>query len=111
MLISTPSEIRDGELVWIWTTEEGAECFFDKNEPVRLRVEREIWHDLTPQKPNFNTTNGDDAEAVVKPVCYSIIGSMSQAGLGPYLWWQEGEEGEEEEGGEEDGVEGEAMET
>ncbi|TID17126.1 gb [Venturia nashicola] len=105
-------EIRDNQLVWIWTTEDGIECFYDVNEPVRLRVEREIWHDLTPQKPNFTgaaTQNGDDAEAVVKPVCYTIIGSMAQTGLGPFLWWQE----VEEEGGVDEGGEGggEAMET
>ncbi|QDS68203.1 hypothetical protein FKW77_010554 [Venturia effusa] len=88
-------EIRDNQMVWIWTTEDGNECFYDVNEPVRLRVEREIWHDLTPQKPNFSAAQGDDeAEAVVKPVCYTIIGSMMQAGLGPYLWWQEQEEEE-----------------
>jgi len=99
-------------MVWIWTTEEGAECFYDKNEPVRLRVEREIWHDLTPQKPNFDTSNGDDAEPVVKPVCYTIIGGMNQAGLGPFLWWQEEEGGEEEEEEEEkEEGEGEVMET
>jgi DNA-directed RNA polymerase III subunit RPC8 len=97
-------------MVWIWTTEEGNECFYDKNEPVRLRIETEIWHDLTPQKPNFEATNGD--APVVKPVCYSIIGSMQQAGLGPFLWWQEEEEGEEEMEGEVEGEgEGEAMET
>lgn len=42
----------------------------------------------------------------MKPVCYTIIGSMAQTGLGPFLWWQEVEE---EEGGEVG--EGEAMET
>lgn len=97
-------------MVWIWTTEEGNECFYDKNEPVRLRVETEIWHDLTPQKPNFDNTPAEGEEPVAKPVCYTIIGGMNQAGLGPYLWWQE----EEEEGGseEEDGdAEGDAMET
>jgi DNA-directed RNA polymerase III subunit RPC8 len=97
-------------MVWIWTTEEGNECFYDKNEPVRLRVETEIWHDLTPQKPNFDNTTAEGEEPAPKPVCYTIIGGMNQAGLGPYLWWQE----EEEEGGEEEGdgeVEGDAMET
>lgn len=96
-------------MVWIWTTEDGHECFYDVNEPVRLRVEREIWHDLTPQKPNFSAAEGDDGEAVVKPVCYTIIGNMAETGLGPFLWWQgEEEEGEEEAEGE---GEGEAMET
>jgi DNA-directed RNA polymerase III subunit RPC8 len=96
-------------MVWIWTTEEGAECFYDKNEPVRLRVEREIWHDLTPQKPNFETSNGEGDDAPpVKPVCYTIIGGMNQAGLGPFLWWQEEEEEEEDGEGEEEGEEAEA---
>ena len=44
-----PSDADEG--VWIWTTEDGAEMYFDKGEAVRFRVESEKWHDQAPQKP------------------------------------------------------------
>jgi hypothetical protein len=40
--------------VWIWTTHDGNEFFYDKMEPVRFRVEAEVWHDHTPQKPSID---------------------------------------------------------
>jgi len=92
-------EYRDNEQVWIWTTEEGTEFFYDKNEPVRFRVEAEVWNDPNPQKPTFDTgtTNGD--VAVEKPATYTIIGSMQQAGLGPIHWWQEEDDEDDADGG------------
>jgi len=41
------------------------ECYYDLNEPVRFRVEAEVWHDHTPQKPNMENedvsiSNGTD---------------------------------------------------
>jgi len=47
------STFRDNSYIWIWTTEDGIEFFFDKDEAVRFRVEAEVWHDLTPQKPSI----------------------------------------------------------
>ncbi|KAF2397595.1 hypothetical protein EJ06DRAFT_498800 [Trichodelitschia bisporula] len=92
---------RDDEHVWIWTTEDGTEFFYDRNEPVRFRVEAEVWHDHTPQKPKITgltssegTENDESLES--RDVPYTIIGSMDQAGLGPIVWWEEAPEEEED---------------
>ncbi|KAK7533713.1 DNA-directed rna polymerase III 25 kd polypeptide [Phyllosticta citricarpa] len=76
------------EQVWVWTTENGDELFFDLEETVRFRVEAEIWTDQSPQAPTTDDTQ------VERKSPYSIIGSMQQAGLGPTLWWEEGAEEE-----------------
>ena len=39
------------EQVWTWVNE-GDEYFYDKLEWVRIRVEDEHWHDLTPVAPS-----------------------------------------------------------
>jgi DNA-directed RNA polymerase III subunit RPC8 len=68
---------------------------------VRFRVESEVWHDHTPQRPELvaaTAVNGDGAPE--KPAPYTLIGSIAQAGLGPILWWDEADDeaGEDEEG-------------
>ena len=47
------STFRDDLYVWIWTTYDGNEFIFGKDDAVRFRVEAEVWHDLTPQKPSI----------------------------------------------------------
>ena len=39
------------EQVWTWVNE-GDEYFYDKLEWIRIRVEEEHWHDLTPVAPS-----------------------------------------------------------
>ncbi|KAF2085684.1 DNA-directed RNA polymerase III 25 kd polypeptide [Saccharata proteae CBS 121410] len=71
------------ESVWVWTTENGDELFFDLEETVRFRVEAEFWHDQSPQAPQTEDTQTERTSP------YKIIASMQQAGLGPTLWWEE----------------------
>ncbi|KAL1651409.1 DNA-directed RNA polymerase III complex subunit Rpc25 [Diplodia intermedia] len=73
------------ERVWVWVTEQGDELFFDLEETVRFRVEAEIWTDQSPQAPTTDDTPTERKSP------YRIIASMAQAGLGPTLWWEEGE--------------------
>lgn len=102
------------EKAWIWNPEEGSPgYYYDPNEPVRFRVEAEVWHDHTPQKPNVESedvsvSNGTDESGnniSSREVPYTIIvslrnylkailtisshsqGSMQQNGLGPLIWW------------------------
>jgi len=72
-LLPEDTRYNSAERVWIWDSE-GNELFYDNKEVVRFRVEREIWD------------GGVDNET--RPP-YRIIGSMTQAGLGPLLWWDE----------------------
>lgn len=84
------STFRDDEHVWIWTTDEGNEFFFDKNDPVRFRVEAEVWHDLTPQKQpidgdgstaqNDSEDSASGVDASTRDVPYTIIVSASYHG-------------------------------
>lgn len=64
--------------------------YYDNQETVRFRVIDEIWTDQTPVGPAQK-----DDESVEKPSPYSLRASMQDAGLGPCLWWDADEEGEE----------------
>ena len=44
----TPSNAA--EQTWVWHSESG-DFYFDRNEWVRVRVETEQWHDLSPVAP------------------------------------------------------------
>ncbi len=70
----------------MWTTEEGDEFFFDKDEAARFRVEAEVWHDLTPQKPSIGEEStartgskkmASRVDASTSDVPYTIIVSDS----------------------------------
>jgi DNA-directed RNA polymerase III subunit RPC8 len=61
-------------------------------------VESEVWHDHTPQKPDFTAAAAANGDAPPKPAPYTIIGSIGQAGLGPILWWEEADEEAEDDG-------------
>ncbi|KAF2426467.1 putative DNA-directed RNA polymerase III subunit 22.9 kDa [Tothia fuscella] len=102
----------ENEEVWIWTPQDsgGHEFYYDKHEPIRFRVEAEVWHDHTPQKPDFTAAADGEAPAQ-KPVPYTIIGSITQPGLGPLVWWEEIEEAEPDAEGGAEAKGGEEMET
>lgn len=84
---------NSAEDAWVWKTDDGVELFFDRNETVRFRVEAETWNDLAPENRPGET---HDTEEFSKSP-YTITASMQQSGLGPLLWWEDGD-GEEEEG-------------
>lgn len=65
--------------------------FYDKNEPVRLSVIDEVWHDQVPE-----STAEDAVEQAKKISPYSIQGTMMKEGLGVCIWWDDAEGGEEE---------------
>ncbi|KAL2070626.1 hypothetical protein VTL71DRAFT_13652 [Oculimacula yallundae] len=97
--------------IYEWRTEDNT-LFFDTHEPVRLRIEDEVWKDQNPvgprekEEPSNNLTI-PSGSGKKKNSPYSLIGSMEDPGFGVIQWW-DGEEEEEEEGeGEEGAVEGE----
>jgi DNA-directed RNA polymerase III subunit RPC8 len=55
------------EQCWVWPSA-GQEYFYDKHEWVRIRVEQEHWHDLSPVAPSERET----AAALERKSPYSI---------------------------------------
>lgn len=108
-----PTDTENPHPTWIWDPNDDIETafFYDTSEIVRFRVEEEIWHDASPEKPDFGKdangdlsirqhvaaggfNQGDDekAAALKRPVPYAIIGSMGAAGLGCVHWWRQAED-------------------
>jgi len=75
------------EGVWIWRTDDGHEFYFDRGEHVLFRVEAEEWGEI----PSSASTAVLPSAAPLRAP-YRVIGSMMQSGLGPNVWWEEGEE-------------------
>ena len=67
------------EQCWVWKNE-GVEYFYDKNEWVRVRVEQEHWHDLSPVAPSER----ESASALERKSPYSI--TVSHIILQSLLW-------------------------
>lgn len=94
---------------FVWT-ENDNQFFFDRLEPCLWRVEAEVWKDISPkmqgpEKGRFEAqAEGEDGEGG-KKTPYLIQGSMQFSGLGPVLWWEPQELGNDGAGGE-DAMEG-----
>ncbi|XBW35734.1 hypothetical protein QEN19_001304 [Hanseniaspora menglaensis] len=95
------------EKVWIWNIDgtDETKVFFDLNEKIRFRVEKEIFFDIKPnmkeleekerlleekgedailaEEETNKTTNDDD------PAPYIILGSCQSDGMGLVAWWEE----------------------
>ncbi|KAI9657749.1 MAG: DNA-directed RNA polymerase III subunit rpc25 [Bathelium mastoideum] len=103
--IPKPAYFDETEQVWAWQVEGGDPAFYDNNEQVRFRVEREIWNDLTPDKPQVLASAARPQQVEARSP-YIIIASMAEDGLGPNLWWdvqgsskkEDGMEGQDSEG-------------
>lgn len=68
------------EQVWTWVND-GDEYFYDKLDWVRIRVEEEHWHDLTPVAPSER----NNASIAERKSPYSIVVSHPVACLGSRL--------------------------
>ena len=84
MMQLTDSSSNVKEQSWIWQNE-GADYFYDKNDWVRVRVEGEEWHDISPAMPY----DSEDVATLERQSPYSIKASMMQPGLGPVVWWSD----------------------
>ena len=58
LMILTKFHSNVQEQVWNWINE-GNEYFYDKHDWVRVRIEEEFWHDISPAAPSER-----DAETV-----------------------------------------------
>ncbi|OBA27019.1 RNA polymerase C [Hanseniaspora valbyensis NRRL Y-1626] len=94
------------EKVWVWNIDgtEETKVFFDLNEKIRFRIEKEIFFDIKPnvkemeEKERLLEEKGEEAieaEEANKasneddPAPYIILGSCQSDGMGLVAWWEE----------------------
>lgn len=72
------------EKVWIWETS-GTQIYCDIGTLVRIRVEKETWHNQT-DTVSASVNDNPDVQALAT-VPFSITASMAEPGLGGIDWW------------------------
>lgn len=86
-----PSRFDDKEQLWAWEyeTDDGKhDLFMDIGEEIRFRVVDETFVDTTPTGPDgtsVESTDVPDPESKKSP--YTIVGSITEPGLGLLSWW------------------------
>ncbi|KAJ2559790.1 DNA-directed RNA polymerase III complex subunit Rpc25 [Coemansia sp. RSA 1933] len=78
------SEFNAAEGVWVWTYEDN-DLFLDLDEPVRFRVMRASFLDVSPPRPRVGDV---DSVPVSHPPPYSLMCSINGDGLGLLSWWE-----------------------
>ncbi|XP_074648412.1 DNA-directed RNA polymerase III subunit RPC8-like isoform X2 [Tubulanus polymorphus] len=84
-----PSRFDENEQLWVWEyeTEDGKhDLFMDVGEELRFRVVDEMFVDITPTGPE-GSTEAESYDSEMKKPPYSIVGSISDPGLGLLSWW------------------------
>ncbi|XP_064644259.1 DNA-directed RNA polymerase III subunit RPC8-like [Lineus longissimus] len=85
-----PARFDENEQVWVWeyATEDGShDLFMDVGEVIRFRVAEETFVDTTPSVPESGSDAKDTYDGDLKKSPYSIVGSISEPGLGLLSWW------------------------
>ncbi|XP_061306709.1 DNA-directed RNA polymerase III subunit RPC8 isoform X1 [Pezoporus occidentalis] len=82
----------EAEQVWVWEyeTEEGAhDLYMDIGEEIRFRVVDETFVDTSPTGPSSAEASASNAteEVQKKEAPYTLVGSISEPGLGLLSWW------------------------
>jgi DNA-directed RNA polymerase III subunit RPC8 len=93
--LQKPNRFEEKEQLFIWQYDTGEtvhDLYLDIGEEIRFRVVNEVFIDTTPNGPPkkndvLSTTSvAHNKEEIKSP--YSIIGSISEPGLGLLSWWQ-----------------------
>ncbi|XP_069855738.1 DNA-directed RNA polymerase III subunit RPC8 isoform X3 [Dipodomys merriami] len=80
----------EAEQVWVWEyeTEEGAhDLYMDTGEEIRFRVVDESFVDTSPTGPSSAEATSSSEEPPKKEAPYTLVGSISEPGLGLLSWW------------------------
>uniref|UniRef100_A0A7M4FQ97 DNA-directed RNA polymerase subunit n=1 Tax=Crocodylus porosus TaxID=8502 RepID=A0A7M4FQ97_CROPO len=90
--LQQPTKFDEAEQVWVWEyeTEEGAhDLYMDIGEEIRFRVVDETFVDTSPTGPSSaeTSTSGATEEVQKKEAPYTLVGSISEPGLGLLSWW------------------------
>ena len=88
------------ESAWIWPMDEETKLYFDVNEKIRFRIEREVFVDVKPKSPKEreleeraqleNEIEGKNEETPQneKTPAYALLGSCQTDGMGLVSWWE-----------------------
>ncbi|XP_043295777.1 DNA-directed RNA polymerase III subunit RPC8 isoform X1 [Cervus elaphus] len=88
--LQQPAKFDEAEQVWVWEyeTEEGAhDLYMDIGEEVRFRVVDESFVDTSPTGPSSAEAASSSEELPKKEAPYTLMGSISEPGLGLLSWW------------------------
>nr|XP_032643250.1 DNA-directed RNA polymerase III subunit RPC8 isoform X1 [Chelonoidis abingdonii] len=90
--LQQPAKFDEAEQVWVWEyeTEEGAhDLYMDTGEEIRFRIVDENFVDTSPTGPSSTeaSTSGATEEIQKKEAPYTLVGSISEPGLGLLSWW------------------------
>ncbi|XP_037016437.1 DNA-directed RNA polymerase III subunit RPC8 [Artibeus jamaicensis] len=89
--LQQPAKFDEAEQMWVWEyeTEEGAhDLYMDIGEEVRFRVVDESFVDTSPTGPSSaEATTSTSEELPKKEAPYTLVGSISEPGLGLLSWW------------------------
>uniref|UniRef100_A0A3Q2KX14 DNA-directed RNA polymerase subunit n=1 Tax=Equus caballus TaxID=9796 RepID=A0A3Q2KX14_HORSE len=88
--LQQPAKFDDTEQVWVWEyeTEEGAhDLYMDTGEEIRFRVVDESFVDTSPTGPSSAEATSSSEELPKKEAPYTLVGSISEPGLGLLSWW------------------------
>ncbi|CCH60109.1 hypothetical protein TBLA_0C03050 [Henningerozyma blattae CBS 6284] len=78
---------------WVWPMDEETKLYFDINEKIRFRVEKEVFLDVKPKSPKEKeleeqAQNDEEQPKVEKPPAYALLGSCQTDGMGLISWWE-----------------------
>uniref|UniRef100_A0A673JD90 DNA-directed RNA polymerase subunit n=1 Tax=Sinocyclocheilus rhinocerous TaxID=307959 RepID=A0A673JD90_9TELE len=98
--LQQPAKFDEAEQVWMWEyeTDEGAhDLYMDQGEEICFRVVDEVFIDTSPSGPSAEKEGpsaaatappaGAEDSAQQKEAPYTLIGSVSEPGLGLLSWW------------------------
>ncbi|XP_012597158.1 DNA-directed RNA polymerase III subunit RPC8 isoform X2 [Microcebus murinus] len=88
--LQQPAKFDEAEQVWVWEyeTEEGAhDLYMDTGEEIRFRVVDESFVDTSPTGPSSAEATSSSEEPPKKEAPYTLVGSISEPGLGLLSWW------------------------
>ncbi|XP_063078422.1 DNA-directed RNA polymerase III subunit RPC8 [Engraulis encrasicolus] len=100
--LQQPAKFDEAEQVWVWEyeTDEGAhDLYMDQGEEIRFRVADEVFLDTSPTGPSKAAEppaapGAGPASAAPPPepeqkkeAPYTLVGSVSEPGLGLLSWW------------------------
>ncbi|XP_028342067.1 DNA-directed RNA polymerase III subunit RPC8 isoform X3 [Physeter macrocephalus] len=88
--LQQPAKFDEAEQVWVWEyeTEEGAhDLYMDTGEEIRFRVVDESFVDTSPTGPSSADAASSSEELPKKEAPYTLVGSISEPGLGLLSWW------------------------
>ncbi|XP_005625884.1 DNA-directed RNA polymerase III subunit RPC8 isoform X1 [Canis lupus baileyi] len=88
--LQQPAKFDEAEQVWVWEyeTEEGAhDLYMDTGEEIRFRVVDESFVDTSPTGPSSAEATSSSEELPKKEAPYTLVGSISEPGLGLLSWW------------------------